>query len=57
VKYRNPLKLDVSLERNTASIVSAVEDNPLQQSLRRNAETDQRTLEQLYGKTQYFSDD
>jgi hypothetical protein len=48
--------LDVSLERNTPAIVSAVEDNPLQQSLRRNAETDQRTLEQMYGKTQWFTD-
>ena len=56
VKYRNPLKLDVSLERNQSAIISAVEDNPLQQSLRRNAEHDQRVLEQLYGKTQYFSD-
>ncbi|NBO60840.1 MAG: hypothetical protein EBU82_07715 [Flavobacteriia bacterium] len=56
VKYRNPLKLDISLERNQPAIISAVEDNPLQQSLRRNAEADQRTLEQLYGKTQYFSD-
>lgn len=56
VKYRNPLKMDVSLERNQPAIISAVENNPLQQSLRRNAETDQRTLEQMYGKTQYFSD-
>ena len=56
VKYRNPLKMDVSLERNQPAIISAVEDNPLQQSLRRNAETDQRTLEQLFGKTQWFTD-
>ena len=56
VKYRVPLKMDVSLERNQPAIISAVENNPLQQSLRRNAETDQRTLEKLYGKTQYFSD-
>ena len=55
-KYRVPLKLDVSLERNQPAIISAVEDNPLQQSLRRNAEADQRTLEQLYGRTQYFTD-
>jgi hypothetical protein len=51
VKYRLPLKLDVSLERNQPAMISAVENNPLQQSLRRNAETDQRTLEQLYGRT------
>ncbi len=56
VKYRNPLKLDISLERNQPAIVSAVEDNPLQQSLRRNAEHDQRVLEEVYGKTQFFSD-
>lgn len=56
VKYRNPLKMDVSLQRNQPAIVSAVEDNPLQQSLRRNAEHDQRVLEEVYGKTQYFSD-
>lgn len=56
VKYRNPLKMDVSLERNQPAIISAVENNPLQQSLRRNAETDQRTLEQMYGKTQWFTD-
>lgn len=51
VQYRLPLKLDVSLERNQPAMVAAVENNPLQQSLRRNAETDQRTLEQIYGKT------
>jgi hypothetical protein len=51
VKYRLPLKLDISLERNQPAMVSAVENNPLQQSLRKNAETDQRTLEQLYGRT------
>lgn len=55
VKYRNPLKLDVSLERNQPAIVSAVENNPLQQSLRRNAEHDQRVLEEVFGKTQFFS--
>lgn len=51
VKYRVPLKLDVSKERNQNAMIAAVEDNPLNQSLRKNAETDQRTLEQLYGRT------
>ena len=56
VKYRNPLKMDISLQRNQPAMVAAVETNPLQQSLRRNAEHDQRVLEENYGKTQYFSD-
>jgi hypothetical protein len=51
VKYRLPLKLDVSLERNQPAVIAAVENNPLQQSLQRNAEHDQRLLEELYGKT------
>lgn len=50
VKYRLPLKLDVSLERNQPAIVSAVENNPLQQSLQRNAQHDQLLLEELYHK-------
>jgi hypothetical protein len=50
VKYRLPLKLDVSLERNQPAIISSVENNPLQQSLRRNAEHDQRVLEEVYGR-------
>ena len=50
VKYRLPLKLDVSLERNQPAMVSSVENNPLQQSLRRNAEHDQMVLEEVYGK-------
>jgi hypothetical protein len=37
VKYRLPLKLDVSMERNTPMMVDAVENNPLNQSLRKNA--------------------
>jgi hypothetical protein len=50
VKYRLPLKMDVSLERNQPAMVSAVENNPLQQSLRRNAAHDQLVLEEVYGK-------
>lgn len=44
VKYRAPLKLDVSLERNMPVMVDAVNNNPLQQSLQRNAEHDERLL-------------
>lgn len=51
VKYRVPLKLDVSKERNQNAVIAAVEDNPLNISLRKNAEHDQRLLEELYGRT------
>jgi hypothetical protein len=44
VKYRTPLKLDISNERNMPIIVESVNDNPLQQSLQRNAEHDERLL-------------
>lgn len=37
VKYRVPLRLDVSAERLTPDIVESVDDNPLQQSLHRIA--------------------
>ena len=37
VKYRVPLRLDVSAERNTPDIVESVDNNPLQQSLHRIA--------------------
>jgi hypothetical protein len=40
VKYRAPLHLDVSAERFTPDMVSALEANPLNQSLRKNAELD-----------------
>lgn len=50
IKYRAPLKLDISLQRNTPLMVAAVENNPLQQSLRRNAEHDQQLLQQAYGR-------
>ena len=48
VEYRVPLKLDVSRERNQYSSVEAVENNPLMQSLRKNAELDERASKQLY---------
>lgn len=44
VKYRAPLHLDVSAERFTPDIVAAIEANPLNQSLRKNAELDAAAL-------------
>lgn len=44
IKYRAPLHLDVSAERFTPDMVSAVENNPLNQSLRKNAELDAAAL-------------
>jgi hypothetical protein len=44
VKYRAPLHLDVSAERFTPDIVEAVENNPLNQSLRMNAIKDSQAL-------------
>ena len=49
VQYRAPLKLDVSMERNMQVMVDAVENNPLNQSLRKNAIRDSMALEQLQG--------
>jgi len=49
VQYRAPLKLDVSMERNMQIMVDAVENNPLNQSLRKNAIRDSLALEQLQG--------
>jgi hypothetical protein len=50
VQYRVPLKLDVSMERNMQSMVDAVENNPLNQSLRKNAIHDSMVLEQMNRK-------
>ena len=47
VKLRVPLQLDMSLQRNTPDIVSAVESNPLNQSLRQNAERDNEYLQRM----------
>jgi hypothetical protein len=46
-KYRVPLKLDVATDRNMREIIEATESNPLVQSLRKNAEHDERLIEQL----------
>jgi hypothetical protein len=55
VEYRVPLKLDVSRERNTYDSVSAVINNPLMQTLQKNAEADDRMLagleQMLYGSS------
>jgi hypothetical protein len=48
VEYRVPLKLDVSKDRNTYDSVSAIDNNPLMQSLKKNAELDDRVLRE-YG--------
>ena len=47
VQYRLPLKLDVSMERNMQSVVDAVENNPLNQSLRKNAIRDSMMIEEM----------
>jgi hypothetical protein len=49
VKYRVPLKLDVSRVRNGPEVVSAVNSNPLMatQNLRYNAEHDEQVLSEL----------
>ena len=44
VEYRVPLKLDVSRERNMYDVVDQVDNNPLMQSLRQNAEKDERMI-------------
>ena len=47
MKFRAPLKLDVSMERNQQETIAAVANNPLMQSLQRNAEHDARLAAQL----------
>ena len=49
VQYRMPLKLDISMDRNMPAVVDAIENNPLNQSLRKNAIRDSMILEQLRG--------
>lgn len=44
MEYRIPLRLDVSRERNQNEIVSSVVNNPLMQSLHKNAEEDDRMM-------------
>lgn len=47
VRYRVPLKLDVSAQRNQREIISAVENNPLQQSIFKNAQHDEALYQDL----------
>ena len=49
VKYRVPLELDISTQRNTPDMVSAVESNPLNQSIKQNAERDTEYLQRMLG--------
>ncbi len=44
VEYRVPLNLDISRERNTYDSVGAVDNNPLMQSLRKNANADEAAI-------------
>jgi hypothetical protein len=46
MEYRVPLKLDVARERNIYDGVDQVDNNPLMQSLRKNAEKDERMIAQ-----------
>jgi len=47
VRYRVPLKLDISAQRNQREIISAVENNPLQQSIFKNAQHDEALYQDL----------
>jgi hypothetical protein len=47
IKYRAPPKLDISMERNQREIIEQTANNPLMQSIHRNAERDERLLGQL----------
>jgi hypothetical protein len=51
VEFRVPLKLDVSRQRNMYDVVSAVDNNPLMQSLQRNANHDEQVLRQMQAAT------
>jgi hypothetical protein len=47
VRPRLPLRLDVSMERNQSFIVDSVENNPLNQSLRKNAISESYRLQEI----------
>jgi len=47
VRYRVPLKLDISAQRNQREMISAVENNPLQQSIHKNAEHDEALYQEF----------
>lgn len=47
VRYRVPLKLDQSMERNQREMIAAVENNPLMQSINKNAAHDEAVYQEL----------
>ena len=47
IKYRVPLEMDISMQRNTREVIAAVENNPLQQSLYKNAMHDEDLLQEM----------
>jgi len=47
VRYLVPLKLDQSMERNQREIISAVENNPLMQSIHKNAQHDEELYQEM----------
>ena len=47
VRYRVPLKLDQSAERNQREMIAAVEGNPLMQSISKNAEIDEANYQEM----------
>jgi hypothetical protein len=47
VRYRVPLKLDQSMERNQREMISAVENNPLMQSISKNAAHDEALYQEM----------
>jgi len=47
VRYRVPLKLDQSIERNQREIIAAVENNPLMQSISKNAAHDEAVYQEM----------
>ena len=47
VRYRVPLKLDQSMERNQREMIAAVENNPLMQSIHKNAQHDEELYQEI----------
>lgn len=53
MKFRTPLKLDVSQERFNDDMISALNQNPLNISLKKNAEHDTKLLDHLLQERSY----
>ena len=47
IRYRVPLKLDQSMERNQREMIAAIEGNPLMQSIQKNAAHDEALYQDL----------